>query len=214
VSEPAAYAHLLKHRPAQARSARRIEALLDGAAELLRDREPEAITVRDLAAAAGVPTGTLYQFFEDKDAVLQALAVRFLAAMPGVLDTALASAGNDWSRTVGQVVDGYAAMVREHPAIRRLWLSGTLDAATRRLERETDATIAGRLGALLREQAGTRRGTPEQWRTLVALIDGMLRHAFREDPDGDPIALREGRRAARAYAGAVLGTTAAQTQGR
>ncbi len=207
MSDPAAYAHVLKRRPAQARSARRVEALLDAAAELLRDREPDAVTVRDLAAAAGVPTGTLYQFFEDKDAVLQALAVRFLAAMPGVLDAALASGRDDWSHSVGRVVDGYAAIVREHPAIRQLWLSGALDAATRRLERETDATIATRLGALLREQAGTRRGTPEQWRTLVALIDGLLRHAFAEDPDGDPIALREARRAARAYAGAVLGTT-------
>ena len=209
MSGPAAYAHILKRHPAQARSARRIEALLDAAAELLRDREPEAISVRELAARAGVPTGTLYQFFHDKDAVLQALAVRFLAAMPGVLDAVLASGRNDWSNTVGRVVDAYAAMVREHPAIRRLWLSGTLDAATRRLERETDATLATRLGALLREQAGTRRGTPEQWRTLVALIDGLLRHTFTDDPHGDPIALREARRAARAYAATVLGTTAA-----
>ncbi len=206
MSDSPAYAHLLKHQPAQARSARRIEALLDAAAELLRDRDPQAITVRDLAAAAGVPTGTLYQFFDDKDAVLQALAVRFLSVMPGVLDTALTRTPDDWSHTVGRVVDAYAAMIREHPAIRRLWLSGTLDAATRRLERETDATIASRLGVLLREQAGTRRGTPEQWRTLVALIDGLLRHAFTEDPGGDPIALREARRAARAYAGTVLGT--------
>ena len=207
MSDTVAYAHVLKRPPAQARSARRIEALLDAAAELLRDREPDEITVRDLAAAARVPTGTLYQFFEDKDAVLQALAVRFLSAMPGVLDVAIASGGSDWSRTVGQVVDAYAAMLREHPAIRRLWLSGALDAATRRVERDTDAMIASRLGALLREQAGTRRGTPEQWRTLVALADALLVHAFAGDPDGDPIALREARRAARAYAGAVLGVT-------
>lgn len=207
IDEPA-YGHVLKRLPAQARSAERIERLLDAAAELLRDREPEAITVRDLAAAAGVPTGTLYQFFDDKDAVLQALAVRFLAAMPGVLDTAVGSRGAaDWSATVGGVVDAYAAMIREHPAIRRLWLSGTLDAATRRIERRTDATIATRLGAILREQAGTRGGTAEQWRTLVALIDGLLRHAFTEDPDGDPVALREARRAARAYAAGVLGVS-------
>ena len=103
------------------------------------------------------------------------------------------------------MVDGYATMIREHPAIRRLWLSGTLDAATRRVERETDATIATRLGALLREQAGTRRGSAAQWRTLVALIDGLLRLAFTDDPEGDPVALREARRAARAYAGEVLG---------
>lgn len=203
-----AYAHILKRHPAQARSARRIEALLDAAADLLRDHDPGDITVRDLAAAAGVPTGTLYQFFNDKDAVLQALAVRFLAAMPGVLDGAVAPGREDWARTVDRVVDAYAAMVREHPAIRRLWLSGTLDAATRRAERETDATIAVRLGALLRAQAGSRRGTPAQWRTLVALIDGLLRHAFTEHPDGDRVALREARRAARAYAGAVLGLPA------
>ena len=107
--------------------------------------------------------------------------------------------------TVDRVVDAYADMIREHPAIRRLWLSGLLDTATRRVERETDATIAARLGALLRDQAGTRRGTAEQWRTLVALIDGLLRHAFTDDPAGDPAALREARRAARAYAASVLG---------
>jgi AcrR family transcriptional regulator len=204
VTEPLAYAHLLKRRPVQARSAARVEALLDAAAELLREQEPDTITVRDLSAAAGVPTGTLYQFFDDKEAVLQALAVRFLAAMPEVLDAALA-AGENWSGTVGKVVDAYAAMVREHPAIRRLWLSGTLDAATRRIERATDATIADRLGARLREQSGAHRGTAQQWQTLVALIDGLLRHAFAEAPDGDPVVLREARRAARAYAAAVLG---------
>ena len=205
MSDALAYAHALKRQPAQARSARRIEALLDAAAELLRDHEPEEITVRDLAAQAGVPTGTLYQFFEDKDAVLQALAVRFLAAMPGVMDDALASGRGGWPETIDRVVDAYAAMIREHPAIRRLWLSGALDGATRSLERETDATLASRLGALLREQAGTRRGTPAQWRALIALIDGLLHHAFTEDPDGDATVLRETRRAARAYAGAVLG---------
>lgn len=199
------YAHVLKRRPAQARSARRIEALLNAAAELLGDQELEDITVRDLADAAGVPTGTLYQFFDDKDAVFQALAVRFLAAMPGVLDEASERGGGDWARTVGLVVDRYAAMIREHPAIRRLWLSGALDDATRSVERETDATIAARLGALLRRQSGSRRGTAQQWRLLVALIDGLLVHAFTEDPDGDPVVLREARRAARAYAGAVLG---------
>ncbi len=205
MSDASVYAHVLKRQPTQARSAVRVEALLDAAAELLREHEPDAITVRDLAAAAGVPTGTLYQFFDDKDAVLQALAVRFLAAMPGLLDAAAASGRADWSQTVGRVVDVYADMVREHPAIRRLWLSGALDATTLQVERETDATIATGLGALLRQQAGTRRGTPAQWRTLVALIDGLLHHAFTEDPGGDPIALREARRAARAYAGAVLG---------
>lgn len=206
MSAAPAYGSLLKRQPSQARSARRVEAILDGAAGLLREREPDALTVRDIAAAAAVPTGTVYQFFDDKDAVLQALAVRFVADMPSVLDAALASNAG-WERTVDRVVDAYAAMVREHPAIRRLWLSGALDAGTRRLERETDADIAARLGTAMRARSGRERGAPEQWRALVALIDGLLRHAFAEHPDGEPAALRETRRAARAYTAAVLGPT-------
>ena len=206
---PLPYAHLLKRQPSQVRSIERVQAILDAAADVLRTHEPEAVTVRDLADRADVPTGTLYQFFEDKDAVFQALAVRFLADMPSVLDAALARSAHgrragDWTSALEQVVVEYAAMVRRHPAIRRLWLSGSLDAATRRLEGSTDAAIAARLGAALNARAGTRRGTAAQWRTLVALVDGLLRFAFSLDPDGDRVTLREARRAAVAYARTVL----------
>lgn len=208
MSDPSPYAHVLKRQPTQARSTRRIEDLLDAAAELLRTLEPEAITVRALAAGAGVPTGTLYQFFDDKDAVLQALAVRYLSSVPGVLDETLGATDGDWRRTVDGAVDAYAAMVRSHPAIRRLWLSGALSAATRRVERDTDAALASPLGALLQQQAGSTEGAPAQWRALVALIDGLLRHAFLEDPRGDEAALQEARRAARVYAAAIMQVSA------
>lgn len=206
MSEPTpAYAHLLKRRPAQARSAQRVEAILDATAGLLAGADPAALGIRDIAGAAGVPTGTIYQFFEDKDAVLQALAARFIDGMPDVMDAALGRRATTWGATLDHVVGGFAAMVREHPAIRRLWLSGALDEATRRREQAVDADLASRLGALLRDRAGSTRGRPHQWRTLVALIDGLLRHAFALDEAGDEDALREVRRAARAYAAAVLG---------
>lgn len=206
-----AYASLLKHQPTQVRSAQRVDAILDAAAALLTTTEPATITVRALADGAGVPTGTLYQFFEDRDAVLQSLALRFLAAMPDVLEPVLGSA-RTWQDTVDQVVDAYASMIREHPAIRRLWLSGTLDAATRAAERETDARIAARLGARLQEQAGSRHGAEHQWTTLVALIDGLLRLAFGDDALGDDAILTEAKRAARAYAGDVLEASGRSTR--
>ena len=198
------YIHLLKRQPTQARSIQRVDGILDAAAELLGVREPAAITIRELAAVAGVPTGTVYQFFDDKDAVLQALAVRFVAAMPQVLDETLAGAGDAWTDTLDRVVDAYADMARAHPALRRLWLSGTLDAATRTIERETDATLAARLGALLRDQAGSTGGSQAEWETLVAIINALLIHAFTLDPEGDETALHEARRAVRAYAAVVL----------
>ena len=171
---------------------------------MLREQQPEAIGIRELAVQAGVPTGTLYQFFADKDAVFQALAIRFLAGMPTVLDDALGTPDDDWPTTVDRIIDGYAEMIREHPAIRQLWLSGALDAATQQLERATDATIAARIGTAITTQAGSSGGSAVQWQTLVALIHGLLRHAFADEPKGDAEALRETQLAARAYVTTVL----------
>lgn len=205
MTDPLPYQAILKRVPSQARSAERVETLLDAAAALLHERDPGDITVRDLAAAAAVPTGTLYQFFDDTDAVLQALALRYLAGSRATLEAALEPSDGDWPEVVDRVIDGYAAMIRVDPAIRRLWLSGTLGAATRRAGVDSDHDTAARLAAALRRRSGSRRGSPAQWLVLVTLANALLRHAFTLDPAGDALALREARRATRCYAAAILG---------
>ena len=49
-------------------------ALVSAAAELARDRGPEGVTLREVAAAAGVTHGAAYRHFEDKTALLAAVA--------------------------------------------------------------------------------------------------------------------------------------------
>ena len=68
-------------RPAQARSRRRVEAILDAAERLVVERGVEALTTRDIAEAAGVPVASLYQYFADKEDVLLALAERDMDEM-------------------------------------------------------------------------------------------------------------------------------------
>ncbi|HET7472915.1 MAG TPA: TetR/AcrR family transcriptional regulator [Candidatus Limnocylindrales bacterium] len=63
--------------------------LLDAAEELLADRQPAAITSRDVARAAGLSDGVLYNHFADKhDLLLAALVRRFdrLTAAYGELE--------------------------------------------------------------------------------------------------------------------------------
>lgn len=199
------YARLLKHNPSQARSIGRVDAILNAAAALLNDREPNELTIRGIAEAARVPTGTIYQFFDDKDAIVQALAVRYIAAFGGLLDPILARQASSWAQTVDGIVDAYAGLIRRQPAIRRLWLSGTLSTQTRALEAETDTEIAAMIGRTLQQVAGRQGGTAVQWRALVVIIDAFLRYAFTVDPRGDTVILGEGKRAARAYAAYLLG---------
>jgi AcrR family transcriptional regulator len=68
-------------RPArrrQARGQRRIEVILDTAAQLFAEMGFEAASTNLIAARAGLPIGSVYQFFPNKDAIAEALADRFV----------------------------------------------------------------------------------------------------------------------------------------
>ena len=51
----------------------RTREILAAARSLLEQRGPEAITMEEIAAAAGVAKGTLYLYFQSKDDLIQAL---------------------------------------------------------------------------------------------------------------------------------------------
>lgn len=63
--------------PVQARSKATVEAILGGTGRVLASRGYQLTTTNHIAEAAGVSIGSLYQYFEDKDAVVTAFAERF-----------------------------------------------------------------------------------------------------------------------------------------
>ena len=85
---PDATSHL-RNRPRQARSAARVELLLDVAAEVFEEVGYDAATTNLVAARADVPVGTLYRWFPDKAALAEALTDRYLAHLVGLYDELL-----------------------------------------------------------------------------------------------------------------------------
>lgn len=67
-----------RKRPRQARSRALYNRVLDEAARIFDERGYHATTTNDVAEAAGVSVGSLYQYFPNKDALLVALAERHL----------------------------------------------------------------------------------------------------------------------------------------
>ncbi|MGY1875736.1 TetR/AcrR family transcriptional regulator [Nocardia gipuzkoensis] len=55
------------------------ERIVEVAARLLREQGPHAVTTRAVAHAAGMQAPTIYRFFEDKDALLDAVAEHVFA---------------------------------------------------------------------------------------------------------------------------------------
>lgn len=59
--------------PNQARARATVERILAGARTVLKERGAEAITTRNIAEASGVRTGSIYQYFPHKEAILYEL---------------------------------------------------------------------------------------------------------------------------------------------
>ena len=64
--------------PVQARSAASVDALLEATIQVLLSVGKERLTTTKVAARAGVSVGTLYQYFPNKSALLQAVLQRHL----------------------------------------------------------------------------------------------------------------------------------------
>lgn len=71
---------VVRRTPAQARSAKTVEAILEAAAELLAEVGFEGLSTNLVCRRAGVSPPALYRYFGDKHAVLAALGERLMAA--------------------------------------------------------------------------------------------------------------------------------------
>jgi AcrR family transcriptional regulator len=72
--------------PVQARSAASVEAILDATIQVLLHVGKERLTTTRVALRAGVSVGTLYQYFPNKSALLQAALKRHLAEVTGAVE--------------------------------------------------------------------------------------------------------------------------------
>ena len=72
---------LPRRRPTQERSKRKFDALLTASRELLTDVGFESFTCEEVAARAGLPIGTLYQFFANKYVIVCELGRQDLAGV-------------------------------------------------------------------------------------------------------------------------------------
>jgi AcrR family transcriptional regulator len=67
----------MRRQPRQVRSQERVKQILDMAEQMFIAEGYGAVTTNAIAQSAKVPIGSLYQFFPDKEAIVQALAMRY-----------------------------------------------------------------------------------------------------------------------------------------
>lgn len=76
--------HSFRARPKQKRGQQRVDAILNAASEVFAEVGFEHATTIQIAARADTSVGSLYQFFANKEAILQALVERYVERASGV----------------------------------------------------------------------------------------------------------------------------------
>jgi AcrR family transcriptional regulator len=176
--------------------------MLDACAELVDELGYDGLTTTLLAERAGVAIGSVYQFFPDKRAIVQALALRNLEAyLARVSARSEAVEFDHWWDIVDAAIDEYIAMHREMPGFRTLHFGDVVDVHLLDADRDNNTIIAEQLAGLLVRHFGAAGGPRLDFALAIAVEagDALIKLAFRRAPDGDAVVLGEAKTLIREY---------------
>ena len=191
----------LRRRPVQQRSAARVERMLESCAQLIDEVGYDGVTTTLIAERAGVAVGSLYQFFPDKRAVVQALTTRNLDRFMELIVQKLSTATLEhWWDAVDMVFDAYVQMYRHVPGFTQIRFGDVVDLRLMDDQRDNNTVIADRLAILLAEQFGLPLAELRLPISVsVEIADGILNLAFRRKLYSEDAMIAEAKRVVRAY---------------
>ena len=102
--------------PKQERSKRTVEFILEATTQILLEDGYDAVSTNKIAKRAGVSIGTLYQYFSNKEQIIEAVAQRYFDQLGEKVMNLIASASlSDGRAAVGAVVRASIDIFGEDP---------------------------------------------------------------------------------------------------
>lgn len=142
--------YLPRRRPSQERSRRRFDEILRAARALLVEVGFESFTSEQVALRAGVPIGSLYQFFGNKYAVICELDRLDTADVQGELEKFASEIPTlDWAQLMERLLDHLAELWRTDPSRRAVWLAMQATPQTRVVAAENERALAEQVTQVL-----------------------------------------------------------------
>jgi AcrR family transcriptional regulator len=181
-----------RREPTQQRSRERVERILSAASALIEEKGSDAMRMGEIAERAGVPIGSLYQFFPDKAAIIRTLAERYNAAGRDCIEKELADVGDksELRAAFGRLIDIYYGLFLSEPVMRDVWSGMQADKALREVEL-AESRLNGALlaDAMARTRPDADRGELENLAFLImSLGESTMRLAISVKRDeGDAL---------------------------
>ncbi|MCR9122497.1 MAG: TetR family transcriptional regulator [Phyllobacteriaceae bacterium] len=147
----------IRKRPVQARSQARFAQILDAAKALIARYGSDGLKMSDIAKDAGVPIGTVYQFFPNKSAVIETLVRDCMADIRAGLAAQFdrIAAKEDVPGIIEAALRQYRAVLKADPVMRDVLTATQGDKKLKALDvadsRENGDLLVGRLAPLVAE---------------------------------------------------------------
>jgi len=159
--------------PQQARSLRTMERLLAATIAVIEAKGLAGVTVPEIAAAAGVATGSVYRRFTDKDALIRAAFLQLLEQSQAANQRGLAAelfAGQSLEQTLHHLARALVRQYRSHPRL--------LKALDQFVEAQTHQAFKDRVGDLIAANAARLVAVLHPYRDRIAAEDPERAMAF------------------------------------
>ncbi|MBY5934948.1 TetR family transcriptional regulator [Tateyamaria omphalii] len=120
----------------QARSKARVEQILNAAEDLISKQGSDGLKMSAVAKQAAVPIGTVYQFFPNKSAIIQTLAIAVMEDVRTGLTAQFSGIDslNDAADKVEEALRGYYRFLRSNPTVRDILCSTQGDKKLQQLD--------------------------------------------------------------------------------
>lgn len=186
----------VRRRPTQQRSRERVERILAAASELIARSGSDPLKMNEVAALAGIPIGSLYQYFPDKAALIRTLAERYNAASRQCIEQAFAGVTDKASlgEAYRRLVDQHYEQVCAEPVMRDIWSGMQADKQLLALQIQESRHCGGLLATAM--QRAHPHSDPARLRDMAFLIWELGEAAVRLAISLDPT---EGRRIIEAF---------------
>jgi AcrR family transcriptional regulator len=155
--------------PKQSRSQERFDKIVEIAAKLFLDRGFDGTTTNEIARQADISIGSLYQYFKNKESIVEALADRYVDALKkvtaNVVQTDVAELST--ATAVDALLDPILEFHLSYPEFRMLWLGTEVSPELKASMRAMDDEILGRVEELLETRAP---GIPRESAKIVVTV--------------------------------------------
>jgi len=124
--------------PTQARAKERFERILDAARSLIEENGSEHLKMSDVATGAGVPIGSVYQYFPDKSAIIITLAERIMELVHDGLSHAMGEVTSlaEGEEALTSTLMAYYHLFLAEPVARDIWFGIQADKTLNALDIE------------------------------------------------------------------------------